>query len=168
MLRLKNIERRQAQAPVFSLGYGISWDTNPELPKKLFSAWFDHKTLSWNLTATLDISPVFSGAGKRDDQQEKVDNANFENSIDELRKRKNSEKVFIQSMINDLTDQSRLSLELVKNLQKECEDTKKLLDSGSVTELDYTYVKTELVNRTNVYKNTEDQLWEYRFLEQLY
>lgn len=166
-LRIQGIARKQNQAPALELTYDISLQTGATGFGHLIEAWKPEPGINWNITLLVDLSSLFSAAGKRDTISERINTSIINDRILLLEKQRTAGQAFYESRIRDLSGQLQSARQLILNTRKQLTETELLMTSGAITRIEYKAIQVELINRTTLYANIEDELWFYRFLSLL-
>ena len=138
-INLGRAQRLQNAAPTINLSADFSWafdsEKLDEWKKAWTSAWDDKKAPLYTISMSIDISPLFSGEGKRDGQ---IEDANLK-TLD------------AQKKAAIAAEQNQKTLLVA--------DAETLAKQGAMTALELEAYRNQLLKRQVALSNADDQAW---------
>lgn len=159
-----SIQREQSQAPSITVSFNPSWSTFQDSEVNIPRLWLDNDDFNWSVSMTLNASPWLSRERKRD-------RALYRQSINVLEKERESVLHQLNSKIRilelnrkRLITQKQYLEEAFWKAQNIQEDTRQLLENGSISQLELKQAALTVIERKNAYDEVSDTLWYYEYL----
>lgn len=168
MLGIERALRRQSGAPKVSLALKCAClfgtEREKDWDKAWSAAWEDRLLPRYTVTLGFDLSPLFSGAEKRD---RAIDDAALtalfakrEASVNSFEK----EASLIEARLRSAERQAVLFREAAEQTRLLLEDAEILASRGGLTVLEIETYRNQSLRREIEAHNAQDQLWYWRWL----
>lgn len=170
--RIERVLMRQNSAPTVSIACDFSWLLNPEREEDWGRAWTDawenKNEPRYTIRLTLDISPLFSGASKRDEAINEAQASALLAMRESNRISYERQAMQISERIHSAVAQEALCREMAEQTKKLLIDAETLASHGGITELKIDTYRNQGLKREIDAENAKDQVWYWSFLSSLW